>query len=87
MDAAQQRFKQALEETHTWPCSYMFKFIVPVRQETEVLNLFQEEDAISTRMSRNGHYVSVTAKRRVHSSEEVIAVYEAASRIQGIVPL
>ena len=87
MSTANEHFKQTLDQTHDWPCQYMFKFIVPVEQKNKVLELFQEEDAISTRMSRNGMYVSVTAKCRVHSSDEVIAVYEAASGIQGIVSL
>ena len=87
MNTANEHFKQTLDQTHDWPCQYMFKFIVPVEQKNKVLELFQEEDAISTRMSRNGMYVSVTAKCRVHSSDEVIAVYEAASGIQGIVSL
>ena len=87
MNTTHQHFKQTLDQTHVWPCQYMFKFIVPVERKNEVLDLFQEEDAISTRMSRNGMYVSVTAKCRVHSSDEVVAVYEAASGIQGIVSL
>jgi putative lipoic acid-binding regulatory protein len=87
MSTTHQSFKQTLDQTHSWPCQYMFKFIVPLPQKARVLELFQEEDAISTRKSRNGQYISVTAKCRVHSSEEVIAVYEAASRIEGIVSL
>ncbi|MEF8822683.1 MAG: DUF493 domain-containing protein [Desulfohalobiaceae bacterium] len=87
MNTTHQNFKQTLDQTHTWPCQYMFKFIVPAYRKKEVLELFQEDDAISTRISRNGQYISVTAKCRMHSSEEVIAVYEAASGIQGIVSL
>ncbi len=87
MSTTHEQFKQTLDQTHAWPCQYMFKFIVPVEHKKEVLNLFQEQDAINTRLSRNGMYVSVTAKCRMHSSEEVIAVYEAASGIRGIVSL
>jgi len=87
MSTTHQSFKQTLDQTHSWPCQYMFKFIVPLPQKDRVLELFQEQDAISTRKSRNGQYISVTAKCRMRSSEEVIAVYEAASRIEGIVSL
>jgi len=87
MNTTHENFKQTLDQTHAWPCQYMFKFIVPAYRKNEVLELFQEDDAISTRVSRNGQYISVTAKCRMHSSDEVIAVYEAASGIQGIVSL
>ncbi len=87
MSTSREDFKQALDQNHTWPCQYMFKFIVPVGQEQLVFDLFESQDAIRTRTSRNGRYISVTAKCRMHSSEEVIAVYDAASHIEGIIPL
>ncbi len=82
-----QDFKQLLDKNHDWPCQYTFKFIVPETQKHLVFNLFEAQDDISTRSSRNGRYVSVTAKCRMHSSEEVIAVYEAAYNIEGIIAL
>jgi len=87
MSQSTQDFRQALEDNHTWPCQYMFKFIVPLAQKQLVLDLFESQEAITTRESRNGRYVSITVKCRVHSSEEVIAVYEAASHIEGIISL
>ncbi len=81
------RFKQTLNEYHSWPCTYTFKFIVPAGQCDQVLDLFEHGDHVSTRSSRNGKYISITAKCLVHSSEEVVTVYEAASHIQGVLSL
>lgn len=82
-----QHFKQRLEENHSWPCTYMFKFIVPSPQAYTLLNIFEEKDSITTRKSKNGRYTSITAKCKVYSSEEVIAVYEAAAQIKGVLSL
>lgn len=65
----------------------MFKFIVPTDRTKDVLDLFDKKDDISTRESKNGKYICVTAKRRVKSSEEVLEVYEQASLIKGVMPL
>jgi hypothetical protein len=87
MEDSISRFKQTLDEYHSWPCTYTFKFIVPAGQCNEVLNLFEHRDEVSTRNSRNGKYVSITAKCQVHSSDEVVTVYEAASHIEGVLSL
>jgi len=80
-------FKQKLDQNHSWPDNYMFKFIVPAQKTADVIELFQKQDHISTRESKNGKYICVTAKRLVASSEEVMEVYEKASLIEGIYPL
>ncbi|MFP4392244.1 MAG: DUF493 family protein [Desulfohalobiaceae bacterium] len=82
-----ENFKQRLNENHSWPCTYMFKFIVPEHKSNQIKDLFETRDEIYTRQSRNGKYVCVTAKCRVHSSEEVVAVYEAAAQIKGVLSL
>jgi hypothetical protein len=80
-------FKELLDEHHDWPGNYTFKFIVAKDRVERVLDLFEERDDITTRPSRHGRYISVTANCEVSSSEEVIAVYEAAASIEGIIPL
>jgi hypothetical protein len=82
-----QQFKARLDRNHRWPCTYMFKFIVPEHNSESLLNIFEKRDVVTTKKSRNGRYISVTAKCKVNSSEEVIAVYEAASQIKGILSL
>ncbi len=80
-------FKQRLDEHHQWPCTYMFKFIVPQDQTQNILNLFESRDELRTRPSRHGRYMSVTAKCTVSSSEEVVAVYQAAAQVEGVISL
>lgn len=80
-------FKQRLDEHHQWPCTYMFKFIVPQDQTQKILNLFESRDELRTRPSRHGRYMSVTAKCTVSSSEEVVAVYQAAAQVEGVISL
>ncbi len=82
-----QQFKQRLDEYHQWPCTYMFKFIVPKKQTQKVLDLFESRDDLRTRPSRYGRYMSVTAKCTVASSDEIVAVYQAAAQIEGVISL
>lgn len=68
-------FKQKLDQNHTWPDNYMFKFledeisIVPFQQTQKVLDLFEKRDTIATRESKNSKYVCVTAE--ISSSSEI----------------
>ena len=82
-----QEFKARLDQHHSWPCTYMFKFIVPTSQTQHILDLFESRDQLQTRPSRNGRYMSVTARCTVASSDEVIAVYQAAAQVQGVISL
>jgi putative lipoic acid-binding regulatory protein len=76
-----------LDETQTWPCRFMFKFVTPKDRVGEVLELFPAEPNVSTRDSRNGNYVGVTAEVLAFSSEEIIEVYRAAAEIPGVISL
>ncbi len=85
-DFSLERFKHTLDEHYTWPGIYVFKFIVPKDREKEVVAIFKEEE-ISIRRSKNGRFISVTARCHVKSSDEVVEVYREASSIEGIVAL
>lgn len=84
-----ERLRRQLDETHTWPCDFTFKFIVPAEGsgEEQLKATFSEEARFSTRASRNGRYAAFTIVDRVHSAEDVFVRYEAASRIPGIISL
>ncbi len=75
-----------LDEFYTWPCSYMFKFIAPLAQMDELTGLFKGKP-FTTRFSRTGRYVSVTAEWEIESSEEVISFYREAKKIKGVIAL
>ncbi len=86
MNDKHEQFKQVLDDHHQWPCPYAFKFIVP----TENLPLFQKtfpEAELQTRESKTGKYTSVTMESNMCSSKDVMAIYEKAAEIPGIMSL
>ncbi len=80
------QFKQVLDDHHQWPCPYLFKFIIPADKLEQFKELFPNE-AIDTRTSKTGKYISVTLESNMCSSHEVMAVYNKASEIPGIMSL
>jgi len=84
------RFKEKLEETHTFPSDYLFKYIVPSEQSkiARLHSIFDSPNAnISTRDSKNGNYTCVTIKVAVNDADDVIIYYRQAAAIDGIMAL
>lgn len=80
------KFKELLDQEYTWPCDYTFKFIVPTGQEDKVEKLFPQNH-VQQRQSAKGNYVSLTINYEASSSDLIIAIYEKASSIQGLIAL
>ena len=80
------RFQALLDDQVDWPSEYLFKFIVPSEQLGELKEVF-EGHPVRVRASSKGNYMSVTARLHMESSEAVLAVYQAAGRIQGVISL
>ncbi len=80
------RFRQKLSETMSFPSVYMYKFIIESgnRNIALVENLFDEETEILTKESKAGKYISITAKQVVMNVDEIIAIYQKAAKIEGI---
>jgi hypothetical protein len=76
-------------EEQEWPNVYLFKFIVPNDNQhlAQVTALFDTNSEISYHHSGTGKYVSVSAKEVMLSAADIIAVYERASLIPGIISL
>lgn len=81
-----EEFQELLDEENDWPTQYTFKFIAPSQNLEELKSVFNDHP-VRVRASSKGNYMSVTARIRVESSEEVIAVYEEAARIEGVISL
>lgn len=84
------KFKERLEETHSFPSEYVFKYIVPAEQciIAKLHAIFSSANpSISTRDSRNGKYTSVTIKVAVNDANDVIIYYRQAAAIERIVML
>ena len=79
-------FRIKLDEHHSWPTVYIFKFIVPKGKEIELKNLFPMHTS-TDKVSTQGNYISVTFQMMMPSSDAVIAVYERVSTIEGLISL
>lgn len=84
--ASYEQLKTRLDSVHTWPSHYQFKFIVPLHRKVELLEVLPM-GLIEEKLSRTGKYISVSLKAHVETSDQIIAVYEKAALIEGIVSL
>jgi hypothetical protein len=87
-DSIFDKLKVQLEQ-ESWPNVYLFKFIVPNDPESvaKVNALFSDTSDLVMHPSRNGKYISLSVKELMLNVESIIAVYEKASLIQGIISL
>lgn len=79
-------FRIKLDEHHSWPSIYIFKFIVPKGKETELKGLFPMHTS-SDKVSTQGNYISVTFHMMMPSSDAVIEVYQRVSGVEGLIAL
>lgn len=86
MSEKSDKFKEVLDGHHQWPCPYMYKFIVPTDNFPQFTALFPDEQ-VETRKSKTGKYTSITMTSNMCSSEAVMAVYEKASQVPGLMSL
>ncbi len=87
MDNRYTKLKEILEDNDKWPLAYMFKFIAPNKdgKVQRVVDLFPAEAKKSFKHTKNLKYVSVTCVLNMHSTEEIIAITEAATAIPGVI--
>ncbi|MCT4614281.1 MAG: DUF493 domain-containing protein [Marinifilaceae bacterium] len=78
-----------LRELGDWPLNYMFKFIIPNRDEIQdqVKKLFSENAEFSYKLSKEYKYLSVTVTSFIQSPERVLEIYQKASEIKGLYSL
>jgi putative lipoic acid-binding regulatory protein len=84
------RLKVQLEENHSWPAEYLFKFIVPTdpAKVEAVENAFNDMGAvIDTRKSRNENFTSVSINVYMENADQVIGKYKEVAWIEGIISL
>lgn len=72
-----------------WPNVFLFKFIIANTPEKIALTtaLFDETADIAFHTSKNGKFVSVSVKEMMLNVESIIAIYEKAAQIEGIISL
>ena len=79
-------FKNSLDAYYTWPASFPFKFIVPIEQANQVIELLDDPN-LTSRSSTNGRYRAFSLDKTVNSAEEVVEVYEKMMLIPGIISI
>lgn len=79
-------FKNKLDEVHTWPSSYLFKFVVPSAKKGELLSMMPT-GMVQERSSSNQKYVSISLTANMENSDSVVAVYKQVSQIEGLLTL
>jgi len=84
------KLKKKLKKDTTFPTKYLFKFIVPSSEDRvkEVENLFNHTGAvIDTKSSRTGKFTSVSVLVVMKKADDIIAKYQQAEKIEGIISL
>jgi len=79
-------FKATLEEEYNFPAQYIFKFIVKTESKKNILELLPGAKK-SERVSKNGNFISITLSQIMKNSEEIVYIYEKASKIKGVISL
>lgn len=72
-----------------WPNVYFFKFIVPNDSEKLALvtGFFDANAEITLHPSKTGKYTSISAKTVMMDVDSIIALYERAAAIPGVISL
>ena len=88
-DEKRAQLRQQLNDTHTWPCAFKFKFIVPSKPENEAAlrAIFGQTAVFKVRDSSKGNYRALTVDEQVSGPDDIFARYESAQAIPGIVSL
>lgn len=88
MEGMFDKLKVQLEQL-VWPDVYLFKFIVPNDSEklARITALFNDSSDVVIHPSRNGNYISVSAKELMLDVDSIIQKYEQAAQIKGVISL
>jgi uncharacterized protein len=83
------RLRKQLNEIHTWPSLFMFKFIIPTdtAKITRLHEIFGEIAEYRERLSGKGNYTSVTIREMMLNADQIFDRYTEASKIEGIISL
>lgn len=85
-DPKEKNFKELLNNEYNWPADYLFKFIVNKEYKDELMITMGGHRVIE-KPSSKGRYVSITTRILMHNAEEVMELYEKASKIKTVISL
>ena len=84
------RLKVELENTHTWPSDYLYKFIVPTDSQkiAQINGIFDNTGAvIESKKSRKGNYTSISVMVNLKDADAVIDKYKQVGEVEGVISL
>jgi len=84
-----EKFRELLSKNTTWPLLYYFKFIIHNNQQKldQVKELFADPSAITYNTSRDIKFISLSCKQLMPDAESIIAIYEKANLVDGLIAL
>lgn len=80
------KFRELLDQNHQWPDFYTWKFIVKVDSHHRVVAMLEGHE-ITIKTSEKGNYISITSRKFVTSTDEVMEVYRLIASIPGVMSL
>jgi putative lipoic acid-binding regulatory protein len=91
-DEFYKKLKTQLEETAVFPSLYLYKFIVPTKEDDSKVDMVVTKfdnlgAAIVTKKSKSGKYTSVSIEVKMKSADAVINKYKEVTIIEGIISL
>lgn len=81
-----EKFKDLLDQSYQWPDYYEFKFIIKTQEKHQVEGLLPGF-TINETVSAKGNYTSISARKLMKSTQEVLEVYELISKVKGVISL
>jgi len=86
------KLRKRLKKTSDWPAPYLYKFIVPTSDQSnleQLISIFDNLGAvISTKQSSKGKYTSVSIYVTLNSPDIVIEKYkEVGENIENVISL
>jgi hypothetical protein len=84
-----EKFRELLSKNTEWPMLYYFKFIIDNNQEKldRVKGLFSDPSSITYNTSRDIKFISLSCKQHMPDADSIIAIYEKANLIEGLIAL
>ncbi len=83
------KFKKLLADQQQWPMLYYFKFIIQNKQEQldQVKGFFEDPSTITYKTSKDIKFIGISCKQWMPNPESIVAIYEKASQIKGLISL
>ena len=84
------KLKEKLQESTTWPYTYLYKFIVPTDEQriSQIQDIFDNTGAvIESKKSKKGTYTSLSITVDLEDPDAVIQKYKEVSVVEGVISL